>query len=66
VPSCSSPVLPLAALKLLPDIGGKNLFVLGGYVLLGVLLAEDPRTLDVVAARRHWFGAGPCWGLRRS
>lgn len=46
------PGLALAALALLPDVLGKNLFVYAAFFLLGYLLVRDEATLAAVERRR--------------
>ncbi len=49
------PAIPLALLSALPDLGGKNIFLYAGYVLLGFLLATDGRIIDIVESKRKFF-----------
>jgi glucan biosynthesis protein C len=49
------PSAALAALGLLPDISGKNIFVYAAYVLLGFLLASDDAALDRLEHSRRTF-----------
>ncbi|MDT0267418.1 acyltransferase [Streptomyces sp. DSM 44915] len=51
-----SPAVVLAALSYLPEIGGENIFVYAGYVLLGFLIAtSDTITETVERARRGYL-----------
>jgi glucan biosynthesis protein C len=57
------PALALAALNAIPDIGGKNIVVDAGFVLLGYLLAGDERLIQEIARRRPWYGLAAAIGL---
>ncbi|MCD0442507.1 acyltransferase [Glycomyces sp. A-F 0318] len=49
------PALGLAALAMLPDISGKNIFVYAACVLLGFLLASDDDALDRLERYRRRY-----------
>ncbi|WP_030159769.1 acyltransferase [Glycomyces sp. NRRL B-16210] len=49
------PSLALAALAMLPDLSGKNIFVYAAYVLLGFLIASDDAVLDRLERSRRTF-----------
>ncbi len=57
------PVAGLGFLGLAPDLGGKNLLVDAGWVLLGWVLAKDEAVADRLAAQRHAWGATAAVGL---
>lgn len=57
------PVVGLAILGLAPDLGGKNLLVDAGWVLLGWVLAADDAIADRLARQRHVWGAAAGVGL---
>lgn len=47
-----TPFAGLAALAMLPDIAGKNIFVFAGYFLLGFLIATNDTITDTIAKHR--------------
>ncbi|MBN2177498.1 MAG: acyltransferase family protein [Demequinaceae bacterium] len=57
------PALGLALLSVTPDIGGKNILVYAGFVLLGFLLAGDEKVLEAIARRRRGYGVATLGGL---
>ena len=49
------PAVALVILSALPGLGGKNIFVYAGYVLLGFLIASDERIIRMIDEKRYLF-----------
>ncbi|MGY1437742.1 acyltransferase family protein [Streptomyces reniochalinae] len=50
-----APAAGLALLSFLPEIGGENIFVYAGYVLLGFLIATDDSIIEALEGNRRVF-----------
>ncbi|SOD61389.1 Surface polysaccharide O-acyltransferase, integral membrane enzyme [Streptomyces zhaozhouensis] len=49
------PALGLAALSLMPEIGGENILVYAGYVMLGFLIATSDTVIDMLERYRRRY-----------
>ncbi|MGW9348437.1 acyltransferase family protein [Nocardiopsis flavescens] len=56
------PFTALVLLSLLPDVGGKNIFVYAGYFALGFLIALDGSVVEALVRRRRVYLAAALAG----